>query len=179
MGMARRWLDLGATGLAAVSIAVAGFALHREDPGVRPDEILPDVSSVSGPAADPTTPDEDASATGGTRIVDRDAVIGIRLDQTVTTETARVHDLVTAQVSRDVVVDHRPLIPAGTRFEGLVTLVERGRAGGQRRIGICFNDMVLPDGTRVPIHTDTIFRERLSAGSSFTVKLTETLRWSP
>jgi hypothetical protein len=92
--------------------------------------------------------------------VKKDAVIGIRLDQAITTETARVDDKVTARVARDVVADGRTAIPAGTRFEGLVTLVERGAHGRDRgKLGIRFNLLVLPDNSSVSIHTDAIFRD--------------------
>jgi hypothetical protein len=96
--------------------------------------------------------------------VKKDAVIGIRLNQAITTETARVDDTVTARVSRDVVVDGVTAIPAGTHLEGLVTLVDRGARGGRGKIGIRFNTLVRADNTRVPIHTDTIFREGEPAG---------------
>jgi hypothetical protein len=201
--MARRWLDLGATALAAVLVAVVGLALNTETPDVRPDQTRSDPSSSSATPAN--TSGDRVSESGDARIVGRDAVIGIRLDQTLTTETARTGDLITAHVSRDVVVDNRTAIPSGTVFEGVVTLVERGApASGRARIGIRFNALVLPDHTRLAIHTDTISRENdpvsepasargagaalgamlsgggrndaiIHAGSSLTVKLTAPL----
>jgi hypothetical protein len=99
--------------------------------------------------------------------VKKDAVIGIRLDQAITTETARVDDPITARVSRDVVVDGVTAIVVGTRLEGLVTLVDRGsRGGGRGKLGIRFTTLVRADNTRVAIHTDTIFREGEPAGES-------------
>ena len=53
--------------------------------------------------------------------VKEDAVIGIRLENAVSSETAKVEDRVTARVSRDVTVEGRTAIPAGALLEGTVT----------------------------------------------------------
>jgi hypothetical protein len=91
--------------------------------------------------------------------IKKDAVIGIHLDQTLTSDTARVDDRITARVARDVVVDGRTAIPAGARLEGAVTLVERSQTTGRSKLGIRFATLVLGDNTRIAIQTDTIFRE--------------------
>ena len=92
--------------------------------------------------------------------VKEDSVIGIRIDQAISSESAKVEDRVTAKITRDVTVDGRTALPAGTRLEGVVTIVERGGKLRERaRLGIRFNMLVLSDGLRVPIQTDTIFRE--------------------
>jgi hypothetical protein len=91
--------------------------------------------------------------------IKKDAVIGIHLDQTLTSDTARLDDRITARVARDVVVDGRTAIPAGARLEGAVTLVERNQATGRGKLGIRFATLVLGDNTRIAIQTDTIFRE--------------------
>lgn len=92
--------------------------------------------------------------------VTRDAVIGIRLESNISSETARVEDKVVARVARDVMVDGRTAISSGARLEGVVASVERGGKFKDRaRIGVRFNSLVLADGTRLPIETETIFRE--------------------
>ena len=92
--------------------------------------------------------------------IEPDSVIGIRLDSNVSSETAEVEDRVTARVSRDVTVDGRSAISSGARLEGVVASVERGGKFKDRaRIGVRFNSLVLADGTRLPIETETIFRE--------------------
>ena len=89
-----------------------------------------------------------------------DSVIGIRLDSTLSSETAHVEDKVAARVSRDVVVDGRTAISAGARLEGVVSTVERaGKFKDRSRLGVRFQSIVLADGTRLPIETETIFRE--------------------
>ena len=106
-------------------------------------------------------------------IVKSDSVIGIRLDSAISSETARVEDRVTARVSRDVTVNERVAIPAGARLEGNVTLVERGGKFKERaRLGIRFTTLVLADGTtRLPIETETIFREGDSPATEATSKI--------
>ncbi|HYN10473.1 MAG TPA: hypothetical protein VES67_24000 [Vicinamibacterales bacterium] len=94
-------------------------------------------------------------------IVKADSVIGIRLDSSISSETAKVEDRVVARVSRDVTVDERVAIPAGARLEGNVTLVEKGGKFKERaRLGVRFTTLILADGaTRLPIDTETIFRD--------------------
>lgn len=104
--------------------------------------------------------------------VEKHSVIGIRLDEAVSTRTARVEDRVSATVSRDVTVGSRTAIPAGIRLEGMVVLVERGgRFRNRPRIGLRFDRMILADGTRVPLKTDTIYREGDSPTSDATAKV--------
>ncbi|HEX2309709.1 MAG TPA: hypothetical protein VHH91_03250, partial [Vicinamibacterales bacterium] len=101
-------------------------------------------------------------------VVSADAVIGLQLKNTVSSETSRVEDRVEAQVSRDVSVDGRVAIPAGSRVLGAVTLVERGgKMRDRARLGVRFHTLVLADGTTLPLQTDTVYREGESpAGSS-------------
>jgi len=92
--------------------------------------------------------------------IKKDSVIGVRLDRAITTETARVDDRVSARVARDVLVDDRPALAAGTCVEGRVAVLEGGSRSMDRvRIGIRFTTIVLADGRRVPLQVDTIFRE--------------------
>jgi len=88
------------------------------------------------------------------------AVIGLQLETSVTSETARVEDEVIARVTRDVRVGNRVAIPAGSKAHGEVTLVERGsRLRERARLGVRFTSIVLGDGTRLPIDTQPIYRE--------------------
>jgi hypothetical protein len=93
-------------------------------------------------------------------VVAADSVIGLELETSLTSERARVEDQVVARVTRDVRVGDRVAIPAGSRAQGEVTLVERGGKVRERaRLGVRFTSIVLADGTRVPIDTETIYRE--------------------
>ena len=93
-------------------------------------------------------------------VISPDSVIGLQTENTVTSETARLEDRVDAHVTRDVRVGDRIAIPAGARVIGSVTLVDRGGKFKERaRLGIRFHTVVLADGTRVPISTETITRD--------------------
>jgi len=93
-------------------------------------------------------------------VVAPDSVLGLQMESSISSEKARVEDEVTARVTRDVRVGDRVAIPAGSTARGEVTLVERGGKVKERaRLGIRFTSVVLADGTRVPIETDTIYRD--------------------
>lgn len=104
--------------------------------------------------------------------VEKHSVIGIRLDEAISTRTARVEDRVSATVSRDVTVAGRVAIPASVRLEGNVVLVEHGGKFRERpRLGLRFDRMILTDGTRVSLKTDTIYREGDSPSADATAKM--------
>jgi hypothetical protein len=93
-------------------------------------------------------------------IVSADSVVGLQVETSISSERARVEDEVIAHVTRDVRVGDRVAIPAGAKAHGEVTLVERGgRLRERARLGVRFTSVVLADGTRIPLETDTIYRE--------------------
>lgn len=99
-------------------------------------------------------------------------MLGIRIDQSLSSATARLEDRVTAAVSRDVIIDGRTVLPTGTRLEGNVTLVQPGgKFKGRARLGIRFHTIVLADGLRVPIQTEALYRDGESATGSTVTKV--------
>ena len=105
-------------------------------------------------------------------VVAADSVIGLQLDSPVSSERAQVEDSVVARVTRDVRVGDRVAIPAGAKAFGEVTLVERGGKVRERaRLGVKFTSIVLADGTRLPLATETIFREGDPPGRESTAKI--------
>ena len=93
-------------------------------------------------------------------VVAADSVIGLEIESALTSERAKVEDQVAAKVTRDVRVGDRVVIPAGSRVNGEVTVVDRGgRLKERARLGVRFTSIVLADGTRLPIETETIYRE--------------------
>src|SRR6185295_10807056 len=104
--------------------------------------------------------------------VKEDTVIGIRIDQSISSETARVEDRVTAKISRDVAIEGRTALAAGTRLEGVVTTVERGGKFREKaKLGIRFNTLILADGLRVPIQTEVLTREGESPSADASKKI--------
>jgi hypothetical protein len=105
-------------------------------------------------------------------VVSADSVIGLQLETTLSSETARLEDPVEAHVARDVRAGGAVAIPAGSRTLGSVVLVERGGKFKERaRLGIRFHTLVLADGTRLPMTTDTIYRTGEAQGQSSAAKI--------
>jgi hypothetical protein len=89
-----------------------------------------------------------------------DSVIGLQVETGVSTRTAEVEDSVEARVTRDVLVADEVAVPAGTRVLGSVVLVEQGgKLRDASRLGIRFHTLVMDEGSRVPMVTETIYRE--------------------
>lgn len=105
-------------------------------------------------------------------VVAADSVIGLQLESPVSSDRAQVEDSVVARVTRDVRVGDRVAIPAGAKAYGEVTLVERGGKMRERaRLGVRFTSVVLADGTRLPINTETIYREGDPPGRESAAKI--------
>jgi hypothetical protein len=101
-----------------------------------------------------------------------DSVIGLQVQTNVSSETARVEDTVVARVTRDVKVGDHVAIPAGAEARGEVTLVERGgKLKDRARLGVRFTSIVFADGSRVPITTETIYRDGDAPGRESTTKI--------
>lgn len=107
-----------------------------------------------------------------TLTIPADAVIGLELEQSVSSETAQIEDRVDARVTRDVKIDGTTVIPAGSRVRGAVTRVENGGRFKERgRIEIQFHTLVLADGDTHSISTDALFREGESVGRKASAKI--------
>ena len=105
-------------------------------------------------------------------VVPSDSVIGLQIDTAVTSDRAKIEDEVRARVTRDVKVRDYVAIPAGARAEGTVTLVEKGgRLKDQARLGIRFHTIVLADGTRLSINTETMYRDGESPAKESAAKI--------
>lgn len=105
-------------------------------------------------------------------VIPNDAVLGLQIERTVTSEVARVEDRVDARVIRDVRVGDRVAIPAGSLVQGSVMEVERGGKVRERaKLGIRFHTVVLADGTRLPIKTDSVVREGTSPTNESAAKI--------
>ena len=132
-------------------------------PAPRPDE-----HAVQEPVRAPEPP----ARTFAEYVVSADSVIGLQTENRVSSETARVEDRVEARVTRDVRVGDHVAIPAGARAIGSVMQVERGGKFKEKaRLGIRFHTLVLADGTRIPISTETIYREGEGPGASTSQKV--------
>jgi hypothetical protein len=157
-------------------------AAHPVEPiAPRPADVTPQfeeprpapVAEVVSPApSEPARPAEPAPPALIELVVSADSVLGLQLDSSVSSDRARVEDEVVAHVVRDVRVGDRVAIPAGSRVQGTVTLVERGGKLKERaRLGVRFTEITLADGSRVPIRTETIYREGDSQAAPSAAKI--------
>ena len=122
-------------------------------PVQRPEERT---AAIPEPARAPEPPQK----TFEELVISADSVIGLQSETSLSSDRARVEDKVEARVTRDVRVRDMVAIPAGSRVLGTVVQIDRGGRFKERaRLGIRFNSIVLADGTRMAISTDTIYRE--------------------
>jgi hypothetical protein len=155
----------------ATNVPNAGTGQSAVNSAPTTAEVAPTVTASATPSAQLPVAPAPAAATTSASVpatatkydevtVLADAVLGLRLDSTISSETARVEDRVNARLTRDVLVDGRVAFASGSRLEGVVSQVERGGKFKDRpRLGVVFNTLVMADGTRVAIQTDTIFRD--------------------
>jgi hypothetical protein len=146
--------------------SVVAPARVTEDPAPPAPEPIQPIEPAPVLAAEPPAPRfEDL-------VVSADSVLGLQMETSLTSERARVEDEVVARVTRDVRVGDRVAIPSGAKAHGEVTLVERGgKVRDKARLGIRFTSVVLADGTRVPLETDTIYREGDGPGGESAAKI--------
>jgi hypothetical protein len=148
-------------------------------PPVTPAPAIPAPVDTSSPvppedraAQDPPRAPEPPQKIFEELVVSAEQVIGLQTENRITSETARIEDRVEARVTRDVKVGDRVAIPAGSRALGSVMQVERGGKFKERaRLGIRFHTLVLVDGTRVPISTETIYRDGDAPGNRSAAKV--------
>ena len=142
--------------------------------------VATEVQRVAAPAVEPVRPRapeppstvEPPSPEFEELVLSADSVIGLQMETSIDSESARVEDPVVARVTRDCIVGDRVVIPAGVEARGEVTLVERGgRLRDRARLGVRFTLIVLPDGTRIPLETETIYREGDARGVESAAKI--------
>ena len=145
--------------------APSGGSMWETRPSVQPS--VPEYKEPEPPAPPPPPAPEFVDLT-----VPSDAVLGLQIERTVSSELARVEDKVDARVTRDVRVSDRIAIPAGSTVRGSVTEVDRGgRMKGKARLAIRFHTIVLADGTQVALKTDPVVREGQSPGGESAAKV--------
>jgi len=128
------------------------------DAAPAPVAVLPPAVTADGASTDNT--DAPRPKQFEELVLPAASVIGLQLDTGLTSERARVEDRVEARVTRDVVVDGRLAIPAGSRVLGAVTQVDRGGKMKERaRLSIRFHTLVLGNGDEVSLRTEQITRE--------------------
>jgi hypothetical protein len=140
-----------------------------------PQEPPAPVARQEEPPFDPVKaaePERAPERTFDELVVTADSVIGLQMESNISSERARVEDRVDARVIRDVRVNGQVAIPSGAHAIGSVMAVERGGKFKERaRLGIRFHTLVLADGTRLPVTTETIYRYGDAPGNSSAAKI--------
>ena len=155
----------GQTSESAPAASSSGGTMWETRPSVQPS--VPEYREPEPPAPPPPPAPEFIDLT-----VPSDAVLGLQIERTVSSELARVEDRVDARVTRDVRVADRVAIPAGSTVRGSVSEVDRGgRMKGKARLAIRFHTVVLADGTQVALKTDPVVREGQSPGGESAAKV--------
>jgi hypothetical protein len=94
----------------------------------------------------------------------------VRLEQALSSRTARVEDRFDATVARPVYVDGRIVVPDGSRVQGTVTVVERAqRPARGGRLNLSFDRLLLDDGTTADLSA-RIVQVKEDIGSGGTLK---------
>ena len=155
----------GSESPAAASAPGTSGGMWETRPSVQPS--APDYKE-----AEPTAPPPPPAPEFVDLTVPSDAVLGLQIERTVSSELARLEDKVDARVTRDVRVSDRVAIPAGSTVRGSVTEVDRGgRVKGKARLAIRFHTIVLADGTQIALKTDPVVREGQSPGGESAAKV--------
>lgn len=124
-----------------------------------PDAQTPPVTRTEDHPQDTPRAPEPPAKSFEELVVAADSVVGLQIETALSSERARVEDRVEAHVVRDVRVRGEVAIPAGTHAIGTVVAVDRGGKFKERaRLGIRFQTLVMADGTRLPVTTETIYR---------------------
>lgn len=160
-------------GVGSTTVAVTRRPAEREVAAAKP-AVTPEPSgsserpvSIEPVSVEPPTPPAPVAAPPEPQkprfeevTVAAESVLGVTLDSTISSETAKIEDRVNARVSRDVLVDGKVAVPSGARLEGVVTEVTRGGKFKERpRVGVTFQTLILADGTKISLTTDPVFRE--------------------
>ncbi|HVW04487.1 MAG TPA: hypothetical protein VHB78_05730 [Vicinamibacterales bacterium] len=164
----------GAASSTAKASAPTTGTTATDTPSVQPAaDSAPELPVADAPVDDViAAPPIPLAPTYDERTVPAASVIGIRLDTSISSETARVEDHVTARVTRDVTIDGQTVIPSGAELTGTVTLVDRGgKMRDRARIGVRFDTLVLASRERLPIQTETIFRDGESPSNEASSKI--------
>jgi hypothetical protein len=155
---------------AAPAPAPAVGGMWETRPTITPDSATSSSSALED--VEPEAPPPPPAPEFLDLTVPSDAVVGLQIERTITSETARVEDRVEARVTRDVRVGDRVAIPAGSVVQGSVMEVDRGGKVKERaRLGIRFHTIVLSNGNRLDIRTDAVVREGSSPAKESAAKI--------
>jgi len=132
----------------ALGAALAGGACGTAASDATDTSLSVENGAAAGAAAKPAAKPAVAHAAAPARPVYRDltlpsgTTLPLPLTSSMASDTSAVEDAVTAQLTRAVAIDGRDVLPAGARFEGIVTEVnDSGRVKGRAMIAFRFTSL--------------------------------------
>jgi hypothetical protein len=132
----------------ALGAALAGGACGTAASDATDTPLRVENGAAAGAAAKPAEKPAVAHAAAPARPVYRDltlpsgTTLPLSLTSSMASDTSAVEDAVTAQLTRAVAIDGRDVLPAGARFEGIVTEVnDSGRVKGRAMIAFRFTSL--------------------------------------
>ncbi len=140
---------------------------HRQDPdrglGASQDEVTRLRRSIAALQSDIDARADRIDRAAGT--LPEGTSFDVRLEQALSSDTARREDRVEARIETPVRVDGRTVLPAGTRVRGVVDNVqeaERPNKGG--RLDLVFDRIRLADGTEIPVRSRVLSVDEAKEG---------------
>jgi hypothetical protein len=105
---------------------------------------------------------------GSSFVLPEGTELSVRLEQPLSSRTARVEDRFEATAARPVYVDGRVVIPDGSRVQGTVTEVQRAqRPARGGKLNLSFDRLLLDDGTTVDLRARLVqVREDIGSGDT-------------
>jgi len=146
---------------------VADIDVRPEPPAVSaPDEpIAPDEPNESEEPIEPEALEPEEETRPEPVRVPSGTVLEVELLDTISSENSQAGDTFRARVSGNVRSAGRVAIPSGSEVMGEVTqAVPLRKVGGQAKLAVHFTDLVLPDGTTVPIEASFVQSGRSETG---------------
>lgn len=118
------------------------------------DDLRRDIATLRNDIDDSVLGEATVSGEGR---LDAGADIQVRLEQPLSSRTARMEDRFETTVVRAVRVDGRTVIPAGSRVRGIVQAAEAAeRPAKAGKLELTFDTLTLPGGSRMDLRTRVI-----------------------
>ena len=131
------------------------------------DSLRRDITALRNDI-DGSLADQGASGTSASGTLDTGTDIQVRLEQSLSSRTARLEDRFEATVVRPIRAGGRVVIPTGSRVRGIVHAAEPAeRPAKAGRLDVSFDTLTLPGGSRMDIRTTVIsIKEDIDRGDT-------------
>jgi hypothetical protein len=141
--------------LLALALALPVFAQSPGVPPAAPSQAPPAAQPQAPPpvpAAAPAAPATRPAPDDSKLVVPAETTIPLVLVNTINTRTAYVGQAVYCETVFPITAGNRIVIPKGSSVRGAVTqVVHPGHVKGRAQIGLRFEELILPNGTTVPL----------------------------